>query len=75
MFGLFKTKRDKQNKKPTGENIIDFNQKRREKRYFYFWKSYQLFGKTREFTDWIVWQQRKKRNVPKPPLVSKKGKG
>lgn len=60
MFGMFKTKRGEQNEKVTSGKIIDFEQKRREKRYFQFFKPYQLFGKPHEFTNWVVWQQRKK---------------
>ncbi|HWO98922.1 MAG TPA: hypothetical protein VNM45_21915 [Bacillus sp. (in: firmicutes)] len=60
MFGILNTKRGEQKGKTLSGNVIDFEQKRREKKLFHFLKSYQLFGKPQEFTNWIVWQQRKK---------------
>lgn len=60
MFGIFHTKRGEQKEKAFSGNIINFEQKRREKRRFHLLRSYQLFGKPQEFTNWIVWQQRKK---------------
>lgn len=60
MFGILKAKRGEKKEQKSTSKIIDFEQKRREKRRFRFFKSYQLFGKPHEFTDWIDWQQRKK---------------
>ncbi|MFC3885847.1 hypothetical protein ACFOU2_21175 [Bacillus songklensis] len=60
MFGSLKAKRDDKEISQKKTNIINFEKKRREKRRFFFLKSYQFFGKSQEFTDWIEWQRRNK---------------